>query len=83
MLVIVVIFGGIIAMSISGAYLALKCRECGKAFALKWQPAHQRDKCKYCGACVYAKDFMPPKASYLKWLQKFSPITYKKEKKDD
>lgn len=83
MLVIIVVFGGIIAMSVSGILLATRCPECKRWFALKWQELHQRDICKYCAWFVYAKDFVPPKASYLKWLRRFSPITYKKKEEDE
>jgi hypothetical protein len=76
MLVIVVIFGGIIIMGISGAILAMRCPECKKWFALKWQEAHQRDKCNNtdCDYVTYAEHFVPPKVSYLKMLQRYSPI---------
>jgi phage FluMu protein Com len=84
-LVIAVIMGGIIAMSLSGAYLALKCPKCKTPFGLKWQEAHQRDICKNkdCDYMVYAKEFVPPKASYLKWLQQMSPLTHKKKEEEE
>ncbi|MGD2072872.1 MAG: hypothetical protein PVG65_05235 [Candidatus Thorarchaeota archaeon] len=83
-LVIVALLGGIILMSIIGALLATKCPNCKKLFSLKWQPEHQRDICKHgCGYTIYVKHFVPPKASYLRWLHKYSPLTYKKENKND
>jgi hypothetical protein len=81
LLVVAVIMGAFIVMSISGIILALKCPNCKRWFALKWQDVHQRDICKHCAWFVYAKDFVPPRTSYLKWLQKYSPITYKRKGK--
>ena len=73
-IVILVIFLGILTITISGTILALKCPNCKRWFALVWQNAHQRDICKYCAWTVDAKDFVPPKASWLKWMQTFSPL---------
>ncbi len=72
MAVILLLFFGI---SLMGFINALQCPECKKLFALQWQEVHKRDKCKYCSHVVYAKDFVPPKASYLKFMSKCSPIT--------
>ena len=80
-IVVVVILGGIIVMTLSGVVLALKCPNCKKWFALVWQDVQQRDICKYCAWVVEAKDFTPPKASWLKWLKTYSPLKEFKIKK--
>lgn len=72
--VILVIFAGILATTISGILMALRCPNCKRWFALVWQDLAQRDICKYCAWTVDAKDFVPPKASWLKWLEAYSPL---------
>jgi len=79
----VVVFGGIIIMSLIGIKRAYICPECKEKWALKWSEVLQGDECKYCGHFVSAENFVPPKASYLKYLQKCSPITYKKKEEDE
>lgn len=82
MTLIVVLLGGIILMSLIGIKRAYTCPKCKEKWALEWENGHQRDRCKECGHYIYAKDFVPPKTSYLKYLQKCSPITYKKKEKE-
>ena len=74
MIVIAIILVSIILLSITGAIVATRCPECKKWFAHRWQDVHQRDICKHCAWLVYAKDFEPPKASWLKWMQVYSPL---------
>lgn len=82
MTLIVVLLGGIILISLMGMKRAYICPNCKEKWALEWQERQQGDRCKHCGHFVSAKDFVPPKASYLKYLQKCSPITYKKKEKE-
>ncbi len=77
MLVVIIILGGIILMALMGIKKAMICPKCKAKWALEWSEVLQGDRCKYCGHYVHASEFVPPKASYLKNLQKWSPITYK------
>ena len=81
LVIVVILFGLSIIPGIINSILALKCPECKKYFALVWQEDQQRDICKHCSWFVYAKDFVPPKVSYHRWMQNYSPITYKKKEK--
>lgn len=82
-ILIAILMGGIILMSLMGIRAAMICPKCKAKWALTWQEGHQRDRCKYCGYYVHVCDFVPPKVSYLKFLQNYSPITYKYKKGDN
>lgn len=83
LIVIGIILGMIIVVGIIASVRALQCPNCYKNYKwndkkrynmLVWQDAQQRDICKYCSWTVDAKDFTPPQARYLKWLDRYSPL---------